>query len=163
MNTPSRAMNREVLSERPSFLVSKHIKIAVVAIALAITAGCIYAGKAGNALHAIPAIKTMNTNAALSVRSLHTEREHGYITLVGSTCNISSRTLKNVEAVGEFFDSNGHICAVESAMLEFPGLRPGGDSSFSIIVSDHPEITSYRVLFRNISGRAINARENGGR
>ena len=97
-------------------------------------------------------------DAALVVRDSRADRKYDYVTVTGEAANVSGRTLKNVEAVVEFFDQNGRLRKVETALLDLPTALPGEETPFTVQTHDEPGLASYRVRFRHLLGDAIPSR-----
>ena len=93
-----------------------------------------------------------NPNASVIVESARADSRMGYLTVVGSFSNKTTRPLKNVEAVVEFFDSSRKLVGVDSALAEMPVVAPGGQSAFEVHSRDSGDITHYRIRFRHLLG-----------
>lgn len=76
--------------------------------------------------------------------------------LVGLVVNpIDATSLSHVVAVVYLFDKDGAYFASGKAELEFPALRPGEESPFSIKIPNVSQIGKYRVGFRREDGSVI--------
>jgi hypothetical protein len=77
-------------------------------------------------------------------------------TLVGLVVNpIDAAPLSRVVAVVYLFDKDGAYFASGKASLEFPTMRPGEESPFTITVAHVGRIGKYRVGFRRDDGSVI--------
>jgi len=77
-------------------------------------------------------------------------------TLVGLVVNpIDAAPLSRVVAVVYLFDKDGAYFASGKASLEFPTMRPGEESPFTITVEHVGRIGKYRVGFRRDDGSVI--------
>ena len=101
---------------------------------------------------------TAAKNAVLELRGTHVDRKYDYVTVTGEAANLSTKPLKNVEAVVEFFDDAGNLLKVESALLDMPTALPGQETPFTVQVKDEPGHSSYRVRFRRLLGDVIPSR-----
>ena len=66
----------------------------------------------------------------------------------GQVKNISSERLEAVEAVVEFYDSEGNFVKSDSALIDYNPILPGQTSPFSVLSTDNPAIKRYSVTFK---------------
>ena len=93
--------------------------------------------------------------AVVALKSTRAERRLGFITLTGTMVNQGDNSLRNVEAVVEYFDTARNLVRVDSALIEVPNLMSAGESGFEVHSRDSAEIKSYRVRFRSLLGGSI--------
>lgn len=94
-------------------------------------------------------------SAVLEVSPSQMARRYDYVTITGQVSNLSSRPLRDVEAVVEIFDREGHLRAVETALIAFSPLSPGEQSPFRVQCRYDGEVGSFRVRFRHLLGAPI--------
>lgn len=84
------------------------------------------------------------------------DREYDYIIVQGQVKNISKESLKNVEALVEFFDEDDNFIKKDSALIDYNPILSNQTSPFEVITTDNPEIARYRVSFKNLLDGKIN-------
>lgn len=92
---------------------------------------------------------------SLEVGPTRALREYGYVRVIGTARNITSKPLRDTEAVVELLDRNGKLLNVESALVESPAIQPREDSPFSVHLKDAVGAASYRVRFRTLLGPSL--------
>jgi hypothetical protein len=130
--------------------------IGLLALALAWGCGLFSTVTGGAALKALSSGAAPN-KASINIHGLQATRQYGYMTVTGEASNATTKTLTGVEAVVEYFDRNGGLVKVETALVEMPTLLPGDETPFSVQTSDQAGIASYRVRFRQLNGAGIPA------
>lgn len=82
-------------------------------------------------------------------------KEDGFTFVRGDVKNISSRSLDNVEVVGEFRTKSGVLVKTASALLTYNPILPSQTSPFTAGTSDNPRIIRCRIGFRTLLGERI--------
>jgi flagellar basal body-associated protein FliL len=97
----------------------------------------------------------------LELLSLNSETSSGgsYITVYGQVKNISNRSLENVEAVVQYYDSSDKFVKSDDALIDYDPILPGQTSPFSVITADNPEIDSYSVSFKFLLDGTISSKD----
>lgn len=95
----------------------------------------------------------------LEVQSWRCEKEHGYVFVRGEVKNLTTDSLKNVLAVGEFRMKSGELVKSETALLEYNPILPGQTSPFRAGGTDNPQIKSCGVTFKYLMGGTIDSTE----
>jgi hypothetical protein len=131
-----------------------------VAAALAAMVATVYFGalnRNDSGLTRIASASAIQTHQQPVIRAsqFRVEREQGYLTISGMAGNLSGGSLKNVEALVEFFDKSGGLVKSESALVDLPMLRGGEESPFTVQSRDAAQIASYRIRFREMLGASI--------
>ena len=87
----------------------------------------------------------------LEVLSTNFRRDESgeYSFFEGEIKNISSESLKNVEAVVSFYDANDKFVTSESGLIEYLDLAPGQTSPFKVLSKYHARIVRGSVGFKN--------------
>jgi hypothetical protein len=96
---------------------------------------------------------TENTASAapvpLELMALGHERDGDRLTVHGVVRNpVAGTTLDGVTAVVFLFNRDGGFVASARAAIEWPALRPGGESTFIVTVPNAGDVGRYRVSFR---------------
>lgn len=91
----------------------------------------------------------------LEVLSWKCEKEYGYVFVVGEVKNISSESIKNVMAVGEFRTKDGTLVKAEDSLVDYNPLLPGQTSPFKTGGTDNPAITNCNLSFKTLFGKEI--------
>ena len=91
----------------------------------------------------------------LEVISWKCEKEYSYIFVVGEVKNISSDSIKNVMAVGEFRTKDGTLVKAEDSLIDYNPLLPGQTSPFKTGGTDNPAINNCNLSFKTLFGKQI--------
>jgi hypothetical protein len=109
----------------------------------------------------VPAvIPTSQPEYLLELISMNDDRESDFITVSGQVKNISEVSLEAVEAVVEYYDSNGNFVKTDSAVIEYNPILPGQTSPFTVISTDNPAITKYDVTFKYLLDGTIPTKDD---
>jgi hypothetical protein len=100
--------------------------------------------------------ETIDTTPKLQLLDYSQKREYDYIIVEGQVKNISSETLKNVEAVVEYYDESDNFIKEDSALIEYNPILPNQTSAFKVMGTDNPLIKRYAVSFKDLTGGKIN-------
>jgi len=91
----------------------------------------------------------------LQLLSMNDERAYEYITISGQVKNVSNESLDNVEAIVEFYTSDGTFVKSDEALIKYNPILPNQTSPFEVITTDNPAITKYSVSFKFLFGGTI--------
>jgi hypothetical protein len=91
----------------------------------------------------------------LQLLSTTVERANGYLTVSGQVQNISSESLQNVQALIEYYDSDGLFIKSGEALIEYNPVLSEQTSPFEVITTDNPAIARYQVSFKFLLGNTI--------
>jgi len=91
----------------------------------------------------------------LQLLSTTVERANGYLTVSGQVKNISSESLQNVQALIEYYDSDGLFIKSGEALIEYNPVLSEQTSPFEVITTDNPAIARYQVSFKFLLGNTI--------
>lgn len=83
------------------------------------------------------------------------EIDHGYAILEGQVKNVSDHALKNVEAVGTFYDSGGNFITSSDALIAYNPILPGQTSPFKVMETENPAMKKAGVEFKALMGGTI--------
>jgi len=78
-----------------------------------------------------------------------------YVEARGQVKNISGRSLRNVEAVANFYDKNGNFITSSSALIEFNPILAGQTSPFTVMETYNPAMKKASVQFKFFMGGTI--------
>jgi hypothetical protein len=92
---------------------------------------------------------------ALELESWNWHQEYGYAIVDGSVKNISSESMKNVEAVVTFTTKSGEHITSSSALIQYNPILPGQTSPFKVMQSWNPAMTSASMDFHELMGGSI--------
>lgn len=81
--------------------------------------------------------------------------ESGFDKVSGEVTNISSQSLKNVEAETTFYDGSGNVVKTTSALLQLNPILPGQTSSYETIDTDNPAIKREKTKFSILMGGSV--------
>jgi len=81
--------------------------------------------------------------------------EYGYNTVEGQVQNITEASMKNIEAVVTWHDSNGNFISSDTALIEYDPLLPGQTSPFEVLARANPAMKKYSVEFKSFFGGRI--------
>jgi hypothetical protein len=127
--------------------------IRIPASAVLAVLGALLLFAALTAMRPVPIVLTLDGAGAPSGVSLidaRIERSHGYVSVIGQTRNGSQRALRGAGVLVELLDRDGHLCGVESALLEAGAVRPGQSAPYRVYMPDEGSAVSARVTFRQI-------------
>lgn len=91
----------------------------------------------------------------LEVLSWKCEKEYSYVFVVGEVKNVSSESIKNVMAVGEFRTKDGTLVKAEDSLIDYNPLLPGQTSPFKTGGTDNPTISNCNLSFKTLFGNQI--------
>jgi len=97
----------------------------------------------------------------LELESFKVFGEYGFAHITGRVKNISDKPLKNVEAVGQFFDAQGGFIKEASALVEYNPILPGQVSPFEVLTTSNPAIEKGSVSFKYLLGGTIPTEKKG--
>lgn len=92
---------------------------------------------------------------SVAVTDVRSERRFGFVSVVGTAVNQTTRPLRSVEVVVELLDAGRRPLLVESAVLASDLLPPDVPVPFRVEMMDHPRATSCRIYFRNLAGPVL--------
>jgi hypothetical protein len=85
--------------------------------------------------------------------SWHTE--YGHAIMEGQVRNISSRSLRNVEAVATFYTADGEFITSADALIDYNPILPGQASPFKVYATENPAMKKAGVEFKELMGGTI--------
>lgn len=91
----------------------------------------------------------------LELLSFRCYEEYGYFIIEGEVKNISSESLKSVEAVGTTYTETGEFVKSSEALIEYDPILPGQTSPFKVMMTTNPAITKCNVGFKEFWGTTI--------
>jgi hypothetical protein len=87
-------------------------------------------------------------------------KQYGFIKCEGFVENISGERMENIEAVALFYDESGTPISSDSALIDYDPLLPGQQSPWSVIGTENPAITKWRIEFKEFWGGTILTRDD---
>jgi uncharacterized protein YgiM (DUF1202 family) len=99
--------------------------------------------------------KEMRDDADLALLSWSWHSGHGYATAEGKIKNVSSRTLKNVQAVVEFLAADGTFITSDTGLAEYNSILPGQTSPFRVMARWNPAMKKARIDFKTMFGGTL--------
>jgi len=81
--------------------------------------------------------------------------DHGYAILEGQVKNVSDLPLKNVEAVGSFYDAKGGFITSSESLISYNPVLPGQTSPFKVMATENPVMKKAGVEFKKLIGGTI--------
>ena len=91
----------------------------------------------------------------LEVISWKCDKEYSYVFVRGEVKNISSRSIENVMAVGEFRTKDGTLVKSEDSLIDYNPILPGQTSPFKTGGTDNPAITKCNLSFKTLFGHQL--------
>ncbi len=85
--------------------------------------------------------------------SWHNKRD--YAIVEGQVKNISSQSLKNVQAVAQFYTAQKKFITSDSTLIDYNPILPNQTSPFKVYVRWNPEMKSASIDFKTLMGRTI--------
>jgi len=82
-------------------------------------------------------------------------KEHGYVTGEGQVKNISGKSLRNVQALATFYDSQGGFITTASAMIGYNPILAGQTSPFTVMETQNPAMKKASIEFKYLMGGTI--------
>lgn len=79
----------------------------------------------------------------------------GYHHVNGQVQNVTSESLRNIEAVVSWFDDRDTFITSDSALVEFNPLLPQQTSPFRVLTRSNPEMKKFTVEFKLLGGRKL--------
>lgn len=92
---------------------------------------------------------------ALQLLNWSWNSEHGYAIAKGEVKNITSKRLKNVEALVTWYNKNGDFITSDSALIEYHVLMPGQTSPFKVMERFNPQMNKASIEFKFLFGSKI--------
>jgi hypothetical protein len=105
------------------------------------------------------ASEVIDTTPKLQLLNYDSDTTSNYIIIEGQVKNVSGEKLENVEAVVEFYDENDNFIKSDSALIEYDVLLPDQTSPFKVMTITNPEISRYKVSFKDFMGGVIDHKE----
>jgi hypothetical protein len=103
---------------------------------------------------------TSEPTDALELLSLRDRRSStSHVRVTGEVRNISDDRLSGVLAVVTWRTASGALVVADEALLEYNPLMPGQATPFETISTYNPEMSTYSVAFRTLSGAAIRTKD----
>ena len=84
--------------------------------------------------------------------------KYDYFIIEGEVKNISSESIKSVEAVGSAYAADKQFVSSNSVLIEYNPILSGQTSPFKIIINGNPEIKSCKVGFKKLMGGTIHTK-----
>jgi hypothetical protein len=108
-----------------------------------------------------PGSATARTEASphLALLSSSASSAYGYHKVAGEVRNVSTESLRNVEAVVTWRDGSGRFITSDTALIEYNPLLAGQTSPFEVATRSNPEMQSYTVEFKLLMGGTLRVRE----
>lgn len=78
-----------------------------------------------------------------------------YAIVKGQVKNISSQSIRNVEAVATFYDKSGGFVTSDDALIDYNPILAGQTSPFSVMARVNPEMRTATVEFKELMGGTI--------
>jgi hypothetical protein len=100
--------------------------------------------------------------ALLSRRGYRTEGSD-FMIVEGRVRNISSDPLRNVEAVANWYSSDGSFISSGDALVEYDPVLPGQTSPFKVMTRANPEMHRFSVEFKTFAGTKIEVVDRRGK
>jgi hypothetical protein len=94
----------------------------------------------------------------LQLESLTSSSQGGRVEVTGRVTNISSRPLRGVKVVAQFFDSRDQFIAYEESPTAFSLLHPKQFSPFKVMREGNTGVKRVSVAFKGEDGAVIEAR-----
>jgi hypothetical protein len=117
-------------------------------------------GCAGGGQSLLPLDRPAESLPRIALLSSRGERSSdSYFTIHGEVQNMSSVPARALFAVGNFRDATGGLIRSESYVVEPTDIPPGAKGTFTIMTRYTPEIKSYEILFRDVSGHSIESED----
>ncbi len=91
----------------------------------------------------------------LEVVSWKCDKEYSYVFVRGEVKNISSQSIKNLMAVGEFRTKDGTLVKSEDSLIDYNPILPGQTSPFKTGGTDNPAITNCNLSFKTLFGKQV--------
>lgn len=95
----------------------------------------------------------------LELQNYTWSEEYGYAILEGSVKNISGAPLRNVLAVGNFYDASGELITSDDALIEYNPILPGQTSPFKVMARYNPAMKKAGIDFKELLGGTIEWRQ----
>ena len=73
--------------------------------------------------------------------------------------NVSSESLRNVEAVVTFRTKDGDFITSDDAMIDLNPILPGQSSPFKVMATQNPAMRTASVDFKELFGGSVTWRE----
>ncbi len=102
---------------------------------------------------------TLSDETELEKGSENFSKEYGFVKVNGEVTNISSQSIKNVEAETTFYDDSGNVIKTTSALLELNPILPGQTSPYQTMDTDNPEIKREKTSFSVMMGGSVPYRD----
>jgi len=90
--------------------------------------------------------------SVLEVTAFGWSKEYSYAIVEGAVKNISSQSLRNVEAVAIFEDKSGGFITSDSALIEYNPILAGQSSPFRVGARWNPAMATCRIEFKQLMG-----------
>ena len=94
----------------------------------------------------------------LQLESMTSSSQGGRVEVTGRVTNTSSRPLRGVKVVAQFFDSRGQFIAYEESSIAFSLLHPKQFSPFKVTKEGNSGIMRVSVAFKGEDGAVIETR-----
>jgi hypothetical protein len=78
-----------------------------------------------------------------------------YYVIEGQVKNVSGQSLRNVEAVGTWYDKTGGFIKTDSALVDYNPILPGQISPFKTMSTGNPAMSRYTVEFKTLFGGTL--------
>lgn len=119
-------------------------------------------GEPSQRVHSSDVVRATEYKAKQSVQlelsDLSWMRERKYVLVSGVVTNVSDSSLEGIVVDVVFVNAEGGFVTSEFAMVDSNPVDPGQASTFSVMETHDPEISSASVSFRTLGGNAVIAR-----
>lgn len=95
----------------------------------------------------------------LELQSWSWHIEYDYAIAEGTVKNISSTSLKNVQAIVTFHDKAGGFITSDDALIEYDPILPGQTSPFKVMARHNPAMKNAGIDFKQLMGGTLQWRE----
>ena len=102
---------------------------------------------------AVPSAPTYQL-ALVSSKGYESDSGH-YHYIEGEVRNISTAPLKNVTAVGTWYDKDDVFVKSDDALVDFNPVLPGQTSPFKTISTGNPAMAKYKIAFKTLMGGTL--------
>lgn len=102
-----------------------------------------------------------NLKPKLELQGWNSKMDYGYVIVEGRVKNITNDSLRNVEALVEFYTEGGMFISSESALIEYQTLLPQQISPFKIMGDINPLMKKSKISFKELFGDQIFHKEKG--
>jgi hypothetical protein len=136
-------------------LTNRNGCITAIVVVVLLILGIAYLGNSGSN----PGVST-SSGPQLGLLSFSCSTSFGYDTCTGEVKNLTSSSLKNVEAIATWRDSAGSVQRTDDALIDLNPILAGQTSTFKTIGTTNPSLKSASVQFKDLLGGSIATRDD---